>query len=444
MQDRSECGTDATVSVGVTVTMSEASGSGRAGPEPRLEPPRLLGIFASWRLQAYGYTLAVFYAACLAYVYWLGAWLVNSSGVLLYHDFTNIWIAGTQALHGKAAAVYDQAAQMAAQEALVGAGQAVFSTWPYPPIYLLLLAPLGALSYVPAFMVWQLATLLGCVVVVYLIVQRREAIALVLASPFTICNILTGQSGFVTAMLLGASLLFLKHRPVLAGVFLGCLIYKPQFGILLPLALVAANEWRAFVSAGITVLILTGASILAFGTEPWMAFPGELAAQASGTVFGNASNQWGYFQTVYGLIRYLDHGPILAWLAQGLATSGTAVILWFVWRSSVRYPLKAATLSAAVLIATPYAFGYDMAAIVIPFAFLARDQIDRGMLKGEQTIMLGLFVASFSVLPAAGRSPIGALITLMLFYLILRRAFGASARPSIVQRFLGLFRISDA
>jgi len=175
-----------------------------------------------------------------------------------------------------------------------------------------------------------------------------------------------------------------------------------------------------------------------------MAFPGELAAQASGTVFGNASNQWGYFQTVYGLIRYLDHGPILAWLAQGLATSGTAVILWFVWRSSVRYPLKAATLSAAVLIATPYAFGYDMAAIVIPFAFLARDQIDRGMLKGEQTIMLGLFVASFSVLPAAGRSPIGALITLMLFYLILRRAFGASARPSIVQRFLGLFRISDA
>ena len=161
--------------------MSEASGSVRAGPEPRLEPPRLLGIFASWRLQAYGYTLAVFYAACLAYVYWLGAWLVNSSGVPLYHDFTNIWIAGTQALHGKAAAVYDQAAQMAAQEALVGAGQAVFSTWPYPPIYLLLLAPLGALSYVPAFMVWQLATLLGCVVVVYLIVQRREAIALVLA-----------------------------------------------------------------------------------------------------------------------------------------------------------------------------------------------------------------------------------------------------------------------
>ena len=163
--------------------MSEASGGVRVAPEPRLERARLLGIFASWRLQAYGYTLAAFYLACLVYVYWLGAWLVNPSGVPVYHDFTNIWVAGTQAMHGNAAAVYDQAAQMKAQEALVGAGHAVFSTWPYPPIYLLFLAPLGALSYVPAFITWQLVTLLGCVLAVYVIVQRREAIALVLASP---------------------------------------------------------------------------------------------------------------------------------------------------------------------------------------------------------------------------------------------------------------------
>src|SRR5207244_4046069 len=128
-----------------------------------------------------------------------------------------------------------------------------------------------------------------------------------------------------------------------------------------------------------------------------------------------------YFQTVYGLIRYLEGGPTLAWLAQGLATSGTTVIVWLVWRSSVRYPLKAATLSAAVLIATPYAFGYDLAAIVIPFAFLAKDQVDRGPLRGEQTIMLGLFAASLSVLPTAGQLPITGLIVLTLFCLIFRR-----------------------
>ena len=39
------------------------------------------------------------------------------------------------------------------------------------------------------------------------------------------------------------------------------------------------------------------------------------------------------------------------------------------------YALKAATLSTAALIATPYAFAYDVAAIVVPAAFLATDQL---------------------------------------------------------------------
>jgi hypothetical protein len=406
--------------------------------------PRVLGIFASWRLQAYGYTVASFYVACLVYIYWLGAWLINPSGVPVYHDFTNIWVAATQALQGNAAAVYDQTEHMKAEETLVGAGHALFSTWPYPPIYLLLLAPFGALPYVPAFLVWQLTTLSGCVAVVYYIVRRREAIALTLASPFAICNILTGQSGFVTAVLLGAALLALEQRPVIAGVFISCLTYKPQFGILLPLALIAARQWRAFASAAATVLILIGISIVVFGIEPWLAFPEQLAVQANGTVLGGATNEWGYFQTIYGVLRYLSSGPALAWTAQGITALGTAFIVWLIWHSSARYALKAATLSAGALIATPYAFGYDLAAIVIPFAFFARDQLDVGLLKGEQTISLGLFAASFLVLPTAGRVPIGALIVLILLCLILRRTLGDPNRPGMVQQCPDVVCSSDA
>src|SRR6202043_3793016 len=124
-------------------------------------------------------------------------------------------------------------------------------------------------------------------IVVYLIVRRQPAVSLMLASPFAAWNFLIGQNGFLTASLLGASLLLLERRPVLAGVFIGCLTYKPQFGILLPLALAAANQWRAFVSTAVTALILTGASIAAFGTGPWIAFPEQLAAHAGGTVFGS-------------------------------------------------------------------------------------------------------------------------------------------------------------
>ncbi len=84
-----------------------------------------------------------------------------------------------------------------------------------------------------------------------------------------------------------------------------------------------------------------------------------------------------------------------------------AVIVWLVWRSRVRYALKAAALSAAALIATPYAFAYDLAAIAVPVAFLAQDQIDRGLLRGEQTTLLALFAASLVVFAMAGKAPAG-------------------------------------
>jgi hypothetical protein len=90
---------------------------------------------------------------------------------------------------------------------------------------------------------------------------------------------------------------------------------------------------------------------------------------------------WGLLQTVYGLVRYFDGSAALAWLAQAVTTAGIAIIVWLVGRSEGRYPLQAATLSAAALIASPWASAADMPAIVIPAAFLAADQIRCGVLR---------------------------------------------------------------
>jgi hypothetical protein len=221
--------------------------------------------------------------------------------------------------------------------------------------------------------------------------------------------------------LLGASLLLLERRPVLAGVFIGCLTYKPQFGILLPVALIAARQWRACVSAAVTAIFLVAASAAAFGVDAWIAFPRTLFAQGSETMFGRP--EWGFlFQTVYGLILVLHGGAALASLAQGLVAAGVGIVVWLVWRSPVRYALKAATLAAGALIATPHVLAYDLAAIAIPVAFLASDQIRCGLLRGEQTTLIALFVVSLSVVPTAGKAPVGAVILVTLLCLILRRA----------------------
>jgi len=403
---------------------------------------RSFSIFTASRLNLYGYAVGLIYAAALTHFYFAGAWIVDGSGAPLYGDFTDVWVAGWQALTADASQLYESNEFVRIQTALLGARDYFYPNWPYPPTFFLILAPLSTLPYKYAFLAWDVATLLGCLVVVYLIVRRPAAIALVLASPFTVWNFLAGQNGFLTASLLGASLLFLEKRPIVAGVFIGCLTYKPQFGILLPIALVASRQWRAFASAGVAASLLAAASIALFGSDAWAAFPYGFVAQSKLNLGGGPDSNWGYLQSVYGLTRSLHGSGCTAWLGQGLTILATAVVVWIVWQSPVRYPLKAATLSAAALIATPYVFAYDMAALAIPVAFLAKDQIYHGMLRGEQPIMIAMFGATLAALVILGDSanhitfgevPFAPLVVITLLAVISRRAFCDSHQPVFVQ-----------
>lgn len=414
-----------------------------AGAPAGSRSARVLGFFDAARVQAYGYTLAIIYAVLLVNFYRFGAWIVDHAGAPVYTDFTTIWVAGVEALHGNAARLYDSAQFLKLQAALLGHRRFFYSNWPYPPTFLLVVAPLGALSYLHAFLAWTFLTLLAVIAVVYLIVRRLPAIAVLLASPFTAWNFLAGQNGFLTGSLIGAALLCLERQPVLAGVFIGCLTYKPQFGILFPVALVAARQWRAMMSAAITAAALAGLSIAAFGTGAWAMLPHALFEHVVLLAGGHADAgaDWGRLQTVYGLVHDLHGSPALAWSLQAAATVSVAVIVWQVWRLPARHALKAATLSAAALIATPYAFSYDMAALAIPVAFLAADQMRCGLLRGEQTILLTLFGTGVAALFGFGDTPgrldfgsvpLGQVVVIALLVLILRRVlFGGRSQCGI-------------
>jgi len=138
--------------------------------------PRALGIFAAWRLQAYGYALAASYAVLLVSLYKSGFWIVDSRGVPVYSDFICPWVAGVQALHGDTALLYDPAEFAKIQEALVGPRDYFYPNWPYPPTFFFVLIPFAALPYAYAFITWDVVTLSGCIALVYLIVRRLPAI----------------------------------------------------------------------------------------------------------------------------------------------------------------------------------------------------------------------------------------------------------------------------
>jgi hypothetical protein len=69
----------------------------------KVSPPH--SVFSAWRLQAYGYAVAVIYAAFLISVHRAGTWIVDGVGVPIYTDFASQWAAAVQAMHGSAASL---------------------------------------------------------------------------------------------------------------------------------------------------------------------------------------------------------------------------------------------------------------------------------------------------------------------------------------------------
>ncbi len=366
----------------------------------------------------------------LAILFLRGQWITYADGTPILADFVLHYFAGQAALHGHAAAVYDFASFSRIQASAMHAQQGWY-LWAYPPTSLLMVAPLSLAPYAASFVGWEFATLALLAWVAFAIVGRRSAAVLVLASPLSWLNVFVGQDGFVTGSLLGATLIWLERRPVLAGVALGALTYKPQFGLLFPVVLAATGQWRTIVAATATTAILAGAATAAFGVAVWQQFF-DAMIEAGQYTFAIGAVAWGKTQTIYGLIRAADGSAGLAWAAQIAVSLAVTIVVCRFCRRPAPYALKAAILAAGALIITPYEFTYDLAAIAVPIAFLARDRIARGPAAGELAgvgaVVAGLFLVSPAT-PVLGSLPLGPVMLLALIWMALRRHDAVGAPP---------------
>ena len=172
----------------------------------------------------------------------------------------------------------------------------------------------------------------------------------------------------------------------MAGVLLGLLSFKPHLGVLIPLVLIVSGRWRVIAAATVTTVLLAAASWFAFGSGPWEAFIRALLT-ASQSTLSEGRTDWWRLQSIFGLVRMLGGGETLAWTLQLVVAGSAAILLCVLWRSRVRFDLKAAGLATGILLATPYIFLYDLVILAVAMAFLLRDMQDAGARSGD---MLGL------------------------------------------------------
>jgi len=201
-----------------------------------------------------------------------GQWLLDSAGRLADSDFVDVWAAGRLALDGNAPAAWDWAIHRDAEVAALGHDFPGNYGWHYPPTFLFAAVALATLPYLAALLGWLAVTPPLYLAAVRAIIGERLGILVGCAFPAVMWNMLVGQNGFLTAALIGFMLVCLDTRPIVAGVLLGLLTYKPQFGILFPIVLAANGQWLVFAVAGATTALLVAASAAVFGVGAWIAF----------------------------------------------------------------------------------------------------------------------------------------------------------------------------
>jgi hypothetical protein len=383
------------------------------------------------RARAYPLILLAFYA--IAAIGWiaLSNGLIDRNGKPIGTDFASFYAAGRLALEGHTAAIYDMAAHYAREQQIFGSAVPYYG-WLYPPIFLLVAVPLALLPYSVALIVWQGASfaLYLAVVAAILAKLRREAGAIArlwwpvaAAFPAVFVNLGHGQNGFLTAGLLGAALLSLPRRPLVSGILFGLLAYKPQFGLLIPVALLVTGQWRAIIAASLTVAALMAVTTLAFGAEIWWAFAASTETSRK-LLLEQGDVGFEKLQSVFAAIRMWGGGITLAYWVQGAASLAAIGGVAWLWRTSHDRHLKAAALMIATLLASPHALDYDLTILGPAMAFFVASRRSDGFRDFDISVLAAAWIAPLFARGIAGSTciPLGLIAIVALYALTMRQA----------------------
>jgi Glycosyltransferase family 87 len=270
------------------------------------------GIFTARRIRLYAFGMLFASTFALAWQIGHGRSVFDAAGRPVCIDFCTTWLSGRFAASADPVSAYDYATFAAAQAAQVGPQHGIFPPYHffYPPTFFLLTYLLALMPYFTAYAVWTAFTLLLYAAAVYRILPSAAAVAAALTPLVVGKSVLLGQNGLFTAALIGLGLVWLERRPILAGLALGMLVYKPNFAVLFPFALAAGRSWRAIASAALTAIALALLATFLFGAQGWVAFIDTFGHRTP--TLSTDPQLVLTLQSVFGMMTWAGAGPGLA------------------------------------------------------------------------------------------------------------------------------------
>jgi alpha-1,2-mannosyltransferase len=285
-------------------------------------------------------------------------------------DFAILWSAATLAVDGRAAVVMDIDVFRMAQQQLVGETFTVYP-WLYPPHLLVLIRPLGLVSYMAGWVLWGVAGFAAFAFASWCAARRFAldlsgvAMAGLLIAPAAMMNLIVGQIGFFTSALFIGGVAALQRFPVASGVLFGLLTVKPHMGILIPFLLLAIKAWRTIAAAVMTTAILIAVSLLVDGAGPWRAFFDDTTANQWELLRAGPQRMYSWMPSLFAATRRLDLPLEASFVVQGVVSvvAFSAVLRGFVRASSMLE--RCMLLAIGTFVVAPYALVYDMPVLVV-------------------------------------------------------------------------------
>lgn len=297
------------------------------------------------------------------------------------YDYKAFRTAAEMTVSGRLAEAYDPATFEAA---LPVSSNDMY--WMYAPHGSMLLAPL-------AFGPWAMGRamlLVAAAAAAYLAGRtagggHREGALMMLGALPVLGALVLGQAAPIFGALLVLSLWHAPTRPVAAGLMLAVLTAKPQYGLMVPVFLIAHGQWRTAGIAAAGTGGLVAVSLALFGHEPWAALMANADGPARSFIYDNL---YASMPSLYQYMSIWGAPPAAANAVQlGAVPAGMALV----WLTRGLPRRRHAALTMLVTCAVmPYLWFYDWLPVMAAVLILMRPE-ERG--AAPPALLLAVWLA---------------------------------------------------
>jgi hypothetical protein len=251
---------------------------------------------------------------------------------------------------------------------------------PYPPLFAWLFTPFTWPSPPVGFALWTALNLCTALYLGWRVAQqvgpghRAWVVLLVLTSLPVVVAIYYGQPVLLLACFFGEAYLALRSgRDFRAGLLIGCLLIKPQYGLLIGPLLLWKRRWSAVAGAGIAVAAILVGSWLVAGLPTLLAYPTSVLEEDPGlrSVSSNAKEMVNWRAIVLTAApRISELRGLAITSALGLLTVAAAAFCWRgPWQPrSPLFPAQMSALMLATILANFHSHDHGATFLAVPVA----------------------------------------------------------------------------